>query len=160
MTEISMQNIEAQVICLCHFVTRNHLSTQNKIDISNEFNRLLALLYNCQLYHIVCTGNSISEHDLKVLIDFINLLYNGGCDSRHKILTDNVSDVCFNLNDIAKKYGVDCAFKQEQIEFVNETGLSNGSWFKCPKGHYFCAEECTTATRLLECPGCKDKNMQ
>ena len=38
MVEICMQNIEKEVIDLCNFITRKHLSNQNRVDIMNEFN--------------------------------------------------------------------------------------------------------------------------
>ena len=54
-------------------------------------------------------------------------------------------------------HGVDGIFKLERIEVMNEIGLTNGVWFKCYKGHYFCAKECGTTTdhELSECPRCK-----
>ena len=149
-TEVCIQDTEKQLIDLCNFLTRDHLSTQNKIDIVHEFNRLLVLLYSCQLYHTICTSKSSDEPaaDLK---DLIIQLANGGCDPKHKISTDHTSAICFRLNEIAIRHGIDCIFKPEVIDVMNETGITNGAWFKCHKGHYFCA---STATELSECPKC------
>ena len=148
MSEICVQDIEKQLMDLCNFITKNHLSTQNKVDIVHEYNRLLVLLYNCQLYQIL-SNRSIVEHELR---DLIIQLANGGYDSKHKISTDHASAVCSKLNEIAKKHGIDCIFKQERIEVTNNVGLTNGVWYKCNKGHYFCVEECTTES--FECPKC------
>ena len=149
-TEVYIQDIEKQLIDLCNFLTRDHLSIQKKSDIIHEFNRLLVLLYSCQLYHTICTSKSTDEPaaDLK---DLIIQLANGGCDPKHKISTDHTSAICFRLNEIAIRHGIDCIFKPEVIDVMNETGITDGAWFKCHKGHYFCA---STATELSECPKC------
>ena len=38
MVEICMEDIEKKVIGLCYFITRKHLSNQNRVDIMNKFN--------------------------------------------------------------------------------------------------------------------------
>ena len=53
--EFCTQDIEKQLIDLCNFMTRNHLSTQNKIDIVHEFNRLFYYITVSYIRHYVQT---------------------------------------------------------------------------------------------------------
>jgi len=132
LTEICMQDIAKQLLNLCDFVTKNNLSTQNKIDIVHEHNRLLVLLYNCQLYQIL-SNRSIIESELS---DLIIQLANAGYYSKHKVSTEHASTICSKLNEIAKKHGIDIIFKQERMEVTNDVGLINGAWYKCNKGRF------------------------
>ncbi|XP_030850127.1 NFX1-type zinc finger-containing protein 1 [Strongylocentrotus purpuratus] len=46
---------------------------------------------------------------------------------------------------------------QERVEIVKAIGLSQGHWYKCPKGHVYAIGECGGAMEETKCPECGAK---
>ena len=53
-----------------------------------------------------------------------------------------------------EQYSVNGLTKEERVEIVKAIGLSQGHWFKCPNGHFYCIGECGGATEIAKCPEC------
>jgi len=70
-------------------------------------------------------------------------------------LTPNVEEeVSALISHFSKQYSVNVFKEAERVEIVKAIGLTQGHWFKCPDGHFYCIGECGGATDTAKCPEC------
>ena len=153
--KVQRADIETKLCDLWDFTNKRYLSDQCKLDIEHEYNRLSAVTNLCKICEALLSLGSIDEDDLKTLNELAVQLFAAGTQSSNKITNKRLTEYFVKFEEFKKKYGIGYITEQERIEIVKAVGLSQGHWFKCPNGHYYCIGECGGAMELAKCPECK-----
>ena len=143
---------------LKRFLMKEFLSLQQMSDCVSEFRRLtcatklLDLLSKMQAKK--CHVSSV-DHDS--IIKELERAYLSGWKNQAltEVQEDQVNNMICRLN---IKYGVDGLSYRDNPTIVSSIGLSNGNWFKCPRGHYYCVGTSKRVNPLIRsstaCPEC------
>ena len=130
------------------------LSKQQIADSTSELRRLSCLSKLLELQckiHVKKTSILPAEYDS--IVKTLERLYCRGWKLR-KTTEEHESAINQLIKAISTKYQVDGLSEEELMTIVSAVGLSQGHWFKCPKGHYYCIGECGGAVQESKCPEC------
>ena len=73
-----------------------------------------------------------------------------------KMTLDNYTSHLKYLNELKQKYPEISGITQEEKQMIiRALKTKPGSWYKCPKGHFYNIGECGGATETSTCPECK-----
>ena len=137
---------------------KEFLSLQQMSDCVSEFRRLtcatklLDLLSKMQAKK--CHVSSV-DHDS--IIKELERAYFSGWKNQAltEVQEDQMNNMISRLN---IKYGVDGLSYGDNSMIVSSIGLSNGNWFKCPRGHYYCVRTSKRVNPVIRsstaCPEC------
>lgn len=79
-------------------------------------------------------------------------------DSEKPIAKSDRDRYSTRIKNIGTRYGLNVSYQQvtreEKDLIVKAMGLTQGHWFKCPKGHVYCITECGGAMEEGRCPEC------
>ena len=152
-TDIHIKDVQEDIHVLLNFLMQDFLSDQQKADIQNEIYRLMSLIKLMDLwYKLRANGKlpTLSQDDKSELMAMLRRLHG----SSWKINKEEHSEILGFITKISKKYKVEGLTEEERVEIVKAIGLSQGHWFKCPNGHFYCIGECGGAMEEAKCPEC------
>lgn len=121
-------------------------------DINLEFTRLNLQLELCLLENDVTSLNlTLDESSRQVMRDV-----QGELSSAKLIETEKLDELLERLAAIRGSYPcLSPLTSEEKKQIVSAMDLSQGHWFKCPKGHIYAIGGCGGAMQRSKCPECK-----
>ncbi|XP_033114446.1 NFX1-type zinc finger-containing protein 1-like isoform X2 [Anneissia japonica] len=129
---------------------RNHFSEQMLDDIASELQRLS---FYMELY-VLKSELRIRKISSEKLADYTHFVKKH-VTSIGPLKEQNVKTIIFCLKKISEECGVVPGISDtERVQIVQAMGLSQGHWFKCPKGHIYAIGDCGGATVESKCPEC------
>ncbi|XP_063429947.1 NFX1-type zinc finger-containing protein 1-like [Mytilus trossulus] len=142
--------------CLRDFIAkeRKYFTTQEVIDIIDEFDRLKLLVHFLH-FKVKASGRALRFDDGKKTADMNTsegYLTNGKRLSKER--KTFVQEFIERMKDLFPRTGLGIT-DDERMEIVKAMDLSKGHWYKCPNGHVYAIGECGGATVETTCPECK-----
>ena len=132
---------------------RDILTDQMTIDINAERRRILLLetSLKAQLTFVKCK-TKIDEDDKELFTEISSYETNG---NKIQKLTDNsvYERIIKRLQSMPNKYRVPLTIDERNM-IIKAIGAKPGSWYKCPKGHYYQIGDCGGAMVTSKCPEC------
>ena len=155
---LSKQGLIEAVEILHAYIMQSTLFDQQLHDIEYEMRRL-----NCTiaLFEVRCKlsspGHNPSQAEVDDVTKCVIEVYRSGQKGYPKLEKEKEVEVNAFVSCLKEKYHLDGLTEAERTEIVKAVGLSEGHWFKCSKGHYYCIGECGGAMEIGKCPECGDQ---
>ena len=150
---IKLLDVHCDVNILQAFLMQEFLSEQQLKDIRCELQRLLCTAKLCDLKTKVginkCKVELFDEVRLNTLAT--RVYTSGGQGPKFTEEMEQVTTLIAHFNE---KYKVGGLSESERIEVVKAMNFSQGHWFKCPNGHFYCIGDCGGAMQIAKCPEC------
>jgi hypothetical protein len=129
-------------------------------DIQNERNRLLLLFKIYETEAVLAQRSIIPSYQDKKYIHDTLLLINpsSGTLPLNFEVDNNVYTQHLNIiKEIRAKYSLDGLADEEMRTIVSAIGGRQGSWYKCPNGHYYNIDRCGSAVEEGQCYECRER---
>lgn len=134
---------------------RNILSDQERLDVRQEFKRLAILIPLMHCLHAIKEDKIEVEPRLMCrLAACVRQLQVLGSVNDHDLdegrrLQEELKDVVQNPYTILTD--------EERESIIKAVALPTGSWYACPKGHYYVIGECGRPMEVASCPECRNQ---
>lgn len=134
---------------------RRYFTTQETGDLSTELKRLSLLLTFMKYKERRRAIESTLSRQLS--IDFMTV--ENYLTSGTKLTNEKINFIDKTLEELKTAIPLSglAISDRERIEIVAAIGLSQGHWFKCPKGHIYAIGDCGQANQHGICPECKSR---
>ena len=139
-----------------HYKHRDMLTDQMTIDINAERRRILLLeaSLETQLTFVRCS-TKVDEDDKQLFTEIS--LYETNGKKIPKLTEDSEFErMIKRLQSMPNKYRVPLTIEERNM-IIKAIGAKPGSWYKCPKGHYYQIGDCGGAMQTSKCPECGEK---
>lgn len=130
---------------------RSVMSDQETNDAERELRRSKALLELTKVQQTVVSNRQQLEPAMKRQVQGLERLLEKTYSKDIKL---QMQDLMKRLRKFANVPGLGVT-DEERMMIVKAIGLSQGHWYKCPKGHVYAIGECGGANESGKCPECK-----
>ncbi|KAK2554522.1 NFX1-type zinc finger-containing protein 1 [Acropora cervicornis] len=130
----------------------NEVTQREFRDINLEFTRLNLQLELCLLENDVTSLNLTLDESSRQVMRVVQ----GELSSAKLLETKKLDELLERLAAIRGSYPcLSPLTSEEKKQIVSAMDLSQGHWFKCPKGHIYAIGGCGGAMQRSKCPECK-----
>jgi hypothetical protein len=139
-----------------YYKQRDMLTDQMNIDVNAERRRILLLEASFEIRLMFIRFKTKTDDDDKQLFTEISLYRTNGKKISKLTEDSEYSRMMTRLQNMPRKYRVPLTIEEKKM-IIKAIGAKPGSWYKCPKGHYYQIGDCGGAMQTSQCQECGEK---